>query len=174
MQLRNQFKGAKNWKVVASVAAASALGVSSLALAGENGTPQAPDSIHLDDKTAVTQVSAPTTVPTTVAEALKLGADTASVDSPFDGHSIDSVASAASANSPASPASPDSPNSPATPDSPASPASPVSPDTADSPASVDSPNSPATPDSPASPASPDSPDTPDSVDSQDSPGSADS
>ena len=122
----------------ASVAAASALGLSGFALASDDGESRAPDSISLDDTTNVTQVTSPSTVPTTVEDAVQLGADTASLDSPFDDDGVDSQASAASPVSPNSPNSPVSPASPVSQDSPASAASPVS---QDSPASAGSPGS---------------------------------
>lgn len=153
MQTRDQAKGSKTWKIVASVAAASALGLSGIALANDDGRSSAPEPITLDDTTKVTQVSTPTTVPTTVQEAVRMGADTASVASPLDDEVEDqaSVASQASPNTPASPTSPNTPASPASPNTPASPASPVSQPTPDSPASPqESPASPVSQDSPAS------------------------
>lgn len=156
MQTRNQWKRPKNWKVVASVAAASALGLSGFALASDDGVAKTPDSISLDDTTKVTEVTNPTKVPTTVEDAVQLGADTASLDSPFDDDDFDSQASAASQASPVSPNSPVSPASPVSQDSPVSAASPVS---QDSPVSAASPASPVSQDSPASAASPASADS---------------
>ncbi|HEX2153272.1 MAG TPA: hypothetical protein VHL52_04780 [Acidimicrobiia bacterium] len=167
MQTRDQANGSKTWKIVASVAAASALGLSGIALANDDGRSSAPEPITLDDTTKVTQVSTPTTVPTTVQEAVRMGADTASVASPLDDEVEDqaSVASQASPNTPASPASPNTPASPASPNTPASPASPNTPASPASPVSQPTPDSPASPqESPASPVSQDSPASADSGD----------
>lgn len=155
MQIRDQEKGSKNWKMVASVAAASALGLSGIALASNDGRSPVPEPITLDDTTNVTQVSTPTRVPTTVQDAVRMAADTASVASPLD-IEADDDASAASQASPTTPASPVSPVSHPTPDSPATPQ--------ESAASQPTPDSPATPqESPASPVSQDSPASADSA-----------
>lgn len=149
MQTRDQWTRSGKWKVAASVAAASALGITGVALAGNDGGVSDPEPITLDDTTNVAEVTTTArSVPTTVQEAVLMGAETASVSSP-----LDTTDTQASVVSQASPDTQNSPNSPNTQDSPASPVS------------QDSPVSPVSQDSPASPASPAS---------QDSPGSADS
>lgn len=162
MQTPDQWTRSRKWKVAASVAAASALGITGVALAGGEGGSDDPEPIRLSDSTNLTEVTTTTrSVPTTVEEAVRMGAETASVSSPLD--SMETQASAVS------PASPDTQASP----SPASPASPASPVSQESPASPVSQQSPASPVSADSPASPDQ-DSPASPASQDSPGSADS
>ncbi len=173
MQLKDQFKQPRNWKVVGTMAVSAALGISGLALAVPGGAGDV-NSIDLQDPATLDRVTSTSVPPTTqalmfedLASPLQVQPPTTTtraggrdLDSPFDSPTP----------SPDSP-SPDSPPSPASP-SPASPASPASP-SPDSP-SPDSPPSPATPspDSPDSPRSPASPDSPDSG-SADS-GSADS
>lgn len=136
MQTKDQVSKIKNWKVITSVATASALGVSGLALAGpdRSGTPE---RIDLRDTASVTTIGTAPTVPTTLAEALSRVVDSVptddyTTDSPFDERSVQSEDSP---NSPPTPDTPDqpSPDSPATPDqpSPDSPASPASVDTDD-------------------------------------------
>lgn len=145
MPTGKQWKRPKDWKVVTAVAAASALGISGLALAGSGDDRTEPEGIDLRERANLTDLTSTTThvsVPTTVADALQRVADSAptgSADSPFDSPSVQS---AQSVQSP-------SPQSPPTPDSP----SPQSP-TADSP-SVQSAPSPDSP-SPQSAPSPDS------------------
>jgi hypothetical protein len=105
-----------------------------------------PEPITLDDTTNVTEMTTVRSVPTTVEEAVQIGAETASVSSPFDDDGTGIQAGAVSASSRNTPASPTSPNSPA------SPVSPVSQPTPDSPASPQaSPASPVSQDSPSSP-----------------------
>ena len=135
MQTKDQVGKIKNWKVITSVAAASALGISGLALAGpdRSGTP---DRIDLRDTASVTTIGTTPTVPTTLADALNrvvdsVPTDDRTTDSPFDERSVQSPPDD-SPNSPPTPDSPDqpSPDSPATPDQP-SPDSPASVDTDD-------------------------------------------
>jgi hypothetical protein len=139
MQTRDQqSKRSKDWKVIAALTAASALGVSGLALAGSSDGPSNPDPIDLRDRTAITSVTTPSSMPTTIAQLLEASADSQlSTDSPFD--DVDSV-STALVDSPASvdsPVSVDSPEQSAAEVSPASDDSPASPVSADS-ASADS------------------------------------
>jgi hypothetical protein len=133
MQTRDQqSKRSKDWKVIAALTAASALGVSGLALAGSSDGPSNPDPIDLRDRTAITSVTTPSAVPTTIAQLLEASADSQlSTDSPFD--DVDSVSTALVD----SPASVDSPEQSAAEVSPASDDSPASPVSADS-ASADS------------------------------------
>ncbi|HEX7098383.1 MAG TPA: hypothetical protein VF377_04020 [Acidimicrobiia bacterium] len=123
MQTKRQWKNSRNWKVVGAVAAASALGLTGIAVANEGGSANEPEPIRLQDTTKVTEVTTVSTVPTTVEEALDRVVQTASVSSPLDD---DRPAPQVSASSPVSPDQP-SPASPATPDQP-SPASPATPD----------------------------------------------
>jgi hypothetical protein len=92
MQLRNQNGKQKNWKVVAAVTAASAIGLSGLALANPGNGSGAPDSIRLRDRTEITQVTTAVTAPggTTFNTVLSASLDTAS-DSPFTDSMTDSV-----------------------------------------------------------------------------------
>ncbi|HLU52675.1 MAG TPA: hypothetical protein VK011_03680 [Acidimicrobiia bacterium] len=140
MQTKGQWKNSRNWKVVGAVAAASALGLTGIAVASEGGSANEPEPIRLQDTTKVTEVTTVSTVPITVEDALNRVVQTASVSSPLDD---DRPAPQVSASSPVSPdqPSPASPASPASPDQP-SPASPASPD-------QPSPASPATPDEPS-------------------------
>jgi hypothetical protein len=133
MQTRDQqTKRSKDWKVVAALTAVSALGVSGLALAGSSDGPSNPDPIDLRDRTAITSVTTPSAVPTTIAQLLEASADSQlSTDSPFD--DVDSVSTALVD----SPVSVDSPAQSAAEVSPASDDSPASPVSADS-ASADS------------------------------------
>jgi hypothetical protein len=133
MQTRDQqTKRSKDWKVVAALTAVSALGVSGLALAGSSDGPSNPDPIDLRDRTAITSVTTPSSMPTTIAQLLEASADSQlSTDSPFD--DVDSVSTALVD----SPVSVDSPAQSAAEVSPASDDSPASPVSADS-ASADS------------------------------------
>jgi hypothetical protein len=143
MQTREQVK---NWKVVASVATAAALGVSGLAIASPGDPADAPPPIEIQDtrNTAFTATTQPDfeVVP---APSFTMGDD--SLDSPL------ASADTAQDSPESSPASPDAQDSPES--------SPASPHVQDSPDS-----SPATTTAPSSNDSPDdSPD--DSVDSLD-------
>ena len=137
MQTQGQWKHSRNWKGVGAVAAASALGLTGIAVASEGGSANEPEPIRLQDTTKVTEVTTVSTVPITVEDALNRVVQTASVSSPLDD---DRPAPQVSASSPVSPDQP-SPASPASPDQP-SPASPASPD-------HPSPAPPATPDEPS-------------------------
>lgn len=112
MQLKDQWKKGKDWKVVTAVAAVSALGISGFALAEPGGTSE-PDSIELVDQQSVDSVDT-NSVPTTVQEALNrvmesVASGEQSTDSPLDQVvSVQSAQSAPSAQSAQSPA-----NSPA-------------------------------------------------------------
>lgn len=147
MQTKGQWKNSRNWKVVGAVAAASALGLTGIAVASEGGSANEPEPIRLQDTTKVTEVTTVSTVPITVEDALNRVVQTASVSSPLDDDRPAPQVSASSPvspdqPSPASPASPDqpSPASPATPDEPSvqSAASPVSAQSAASPVSAQS------------------------------------
>lgn len=106
MQTKEQGKSPKDWKVIAAVATASALGLSGLALADSGSRTDTPDPIDLEDRIAITEVTVAKTTSTTLAD---LGVRVSSADSagsPFDEPAAppitmaDSVASAASAASP--------------------------------------------------------------------------
>lgn len=143
MQTRDQHgKRPKDWKVIAAVATASALGLSGLALAGPSDGSADPDPINLRDRTSITEVTTVSSVPTTLAGLFDASADS-SLGSPFDDVASISVASV-SADSPdapspavASPASADSPDASPPPPPPASVDSPDSPDSVDSASSFD-------------------------------------
>ena len=102
MQTKEQGKTPKDWKVIAAVATASALGLSGLALADSGSRTDTPEPIDLEDRTAITEVTVAKTTSTTLAD-LGVRASTAdSAGSPFDEPAAppstmaDSVASAAS------------------------------------------------------------------------------
>ena len=106
MQTKEQGKSPKDWKVIAAVATASALGLSGLALADSSSRTDTPDPINLEDRAPITEVTVAKTTSTTLAD---LGVKVASADSassPFDEPAAppstmaDSVASVASAASP--------------------------------------------------------------------------
>jgi hypothetical protein len=117
MQTRDQAKSPKNWKVVAAIATASALGLSGLALADSDERADIPDPINLEDRTPMTEVTVATTTSTTLAD-LGVRVDTVdSASSPFDEQATplvtlvdppDSVASAASPELAPAPAAVDS------------------------------------------------------------------
>ena len=123
MQTRDQqSKRPRDWRVIAAVATVSALGVSGLALAGPSDESGEPDPINLSDRTSITQLTTPSSVPTTIAQMLADSAASQGVESPFDDPatlSAASAASAASAVSAVSAASPAAVASPASADSPA-------------------------------------------------------
>jgi hypothetical protein len=106
MQTKEQGKSPKDWKVIAAVATASALGLSGLALADSGSRTDTPDPINLEDRTPITEVTVAKTTSTTLADlgVRVSGADSAS--SPFDEPAAppatlaDSVASVGSAASP--------------------------------------------------------------------------
>jgi hypothetical protein len=106
MQTKEQGKSPKDWKVIAAVATASALGISGLALADSGSRTDTPDPINLEDRTPITEVTVAKTTSTTLADigVRVSGADSAS--SPFDEPAAspatmaDSVASVGSAASP--------------------------------------------------------------------------
>jgi len=87
MQTPDQGKRPKDWKVVAAIATASALGISGLALAGPGEGSDIPDPIHLKDQTTVTEVtpsSFPTTTSTSGVGVREASGSGNSLDSPFD------------------------------------------------------------------------------------------
>ena len=143
MQTRDQHgKRPRDWKVIAAVATASALGISGLALAGPSDGSNDPGPINLRDRTSITEVTTVSSVPTTLAGLFDASADS-DLDSPFDDTSSLSVSSV-SADSPDAPAptvvsapSTDSPDSPPPPPPPVSADSPGSPDSVDSASSFD-------------------------------------
>ncbi|HSJ82186.1 MAG TPA: hypothetical protein VLA91_00065 [Acidimicrobiia bacterium] len=105
MQTKEQGKSPRDWKVIAAVATASALGLSGLALADSDSRTDTPDPINLEDRTPITEVTVAKTS-TTLAD---LGVRVSSADSassPFDEPAAppvtmaDSVASVGSAASP--------------------------------------------------------------------------
>ncbi|MGH8953244.1 MAG: hypothetical protein ACRDX9_17715 [Acidimicrobiia bacterium] len=132
MEAKDQGKGPKDWKVVAAVATASALGLSGLALADSDDGSRTPDPINLEDVTPITEVTVAKTTSTTLAD-LGVQVDTLdSASSPFDAPArtttiADSVASADPAPAPAP--APPADNSA---DSPAPPPPPAADDSADS------------------------------------------
>lgn len=56
MQLKNQWKGSKNWKLITGVATAATLGFGAIAVAAP-GSNDLPQSIDLNDRVAVTDDS---------------------------------------------------------------------------------------------------------------------
>jgi len=134
MQLKDQVKKSRDWKVVAALATVSALGISGLALA-DSGDPTTPNLIDLKDRTEITKVTSAPTLGSDFAN-LALSADSPN-DSPFDDTRSVSSVSADTAQSPITLESQATADSPAISDSPVTDDSPA---TADSPAggSVDS------------------------------------
>lgn len=61
MQMKNQWKGSKNWKIVTGVATAATLGFGAVAVAAP-GADDVPHAINLNDRAIVSEQ---TTVPTT-------------------------------------------------------------------------------------------------------------
>ena len=115
MQTKEQGKYPKDWKVIAAVATASALGLSGLALADSGSRTDTPDPITLEDRTPITEVTVAKTTSTTLAD---LGVRVSSADSassPFDEPAAppstlaDSVASASAASPEPAPAPPPPP-----------------------------------------------------------------
>lgn len=132
MKVEDEGKGRRDWKVIAAVATASALGLSGLALADSNDGSAVPDPIDLEDRTPITEVTVAKSTSTTLAD---LGITVSTLDSassPFDDPApVTSVAgSAASAASPEAPA----PAVEASADSPAPAPAPAAEASADSPA----------------------------------------
>jgi hypothetical protein len=84
MQLRNQGPKTKNWKVVAAVATASALGVSGLALADTGGPESAPGAINLRDRAEISQINSQLETPQSDVPLLIVDNTN---DSPFDDNS---------------------------------------------------------------------------------------
>jgi hypothetical protein len=117
MQTKDQGKAPKDWKVIAAVATASALGLSGLALADSESGTESPDPINLVDRTPITEVTVAKNTSTTLADLGVRVVSADSVSSPFDepaptttlADSVASVASVASADSVASVASVASP-----------------------------------------------------------------
>jgi len=110
MESKDQGRRPKDWKVVAAIATASALGLTGLALADSNDNSDTPDPINLEDRTPVTEVTVAKTTSSTLAD---LGVRVDSLDSagsPFDEPAAppttiaDSAASAASADPAPAPA----------------------------------------------------------------------
>ncbi len=146
MQIKNQWKQPRNWKVIAGAGSLAAVGIAGLTLAGPIAADADDDAIELEERARLTQTTVRAPLPADgIIDRADLSDDR---DSPFD----DTPRPGAAADDSPSPDSPsaDSPDSPP-------PAAPV-PDGPDSP---DSP-SPDSPDSPDSPASPDSGDSGDS------------
>ena len=146
MDTKDQGQRPKDWKVVAAIATASALGLSGLALADSNDNSNTPDPINLEDVTPITEVTVAKTTSTTLAD-MGVAVETLdSASSPFDAPATittiaDSVASADPAPAPAPVPSADSPDvAPAPPaaDSPAPAPPPPADDSADSGASAGS------------------------------------
>jgi len=84
MQTKDQDKTPKDWKVIAAVATASALGLSGLALADSDSGTQTPDPINLVDRTPITEVTVAKTTSTTLADLGVRVVSADSVSSPFD------------------------------------------------------------------------------------------
>lgn len=110
MQLKNQNGKQRDWKVVAAITAASAIGLSGLALANPGDGSDAPDPIRLRDRTEITEVTTAVTTPGSLANLLSASVDSTN-DSPFT--DTDTISVDTNSPSPDTP-SPDSP-SPETP-----------------------------------------------------------
>lgn len=105
MQTKDQGRTPKDWRVIAAVATASALGVTGLALADSDSGTETPDPINLVDRTPITEVTVAKTTSTTLADLGVRVASADSVSSPFDEPAptttiTESVASVASVASP--------------------------------------------------------------------------
>ena len=129
MQTRKQWEPTRNWKVVAGVTTAAALGAATLAMASGDSGPN-PDPIDLRERGVVTEFKDSSFIGDNIFSSEDIGGGndlSETFDSPFDSpaspDSPDSVGSPGSADSPDSPstAQPDSPDSPDAPDSPDSP-----------------------------------------------------
>lgn len=137
MQIKEQLKG-REWKVVAVVTTAGALGFSGLALAGPSVSTTTPDPIDLRDRTSVTSTTGTGDTQFTFPSYMFSHSADTTWDSPFDSTpSLDtdspSPSPSPTTNSPSP--SPDSPSP--SPDSPS-----PSPDSvSDSSQSIDSPSS---------------------------------
>jgi hypothetical protein len=165
MQTREQIK---NWKVVASVATAAALGVSGLAIANPGNAADTPPPIEIEDRRANADLTVTSTTQLAGFEVVpgpSLSPADDSLDSPLASSDLATrdVDSPDVDDSPAANDSPDVSDSPDVADSPD-----PSGDTTDSPDTVESPDSSDSPDTSDSPDSSDSPDTGDSADSIDS------
>lgn len=145
----------KEWKVVATVAAASALGIGAVVLASpSSGGSDLPDPISLQNQVDLQRLDTAERSFMTVASQARDLRDQRNVwAANMKFASVESVESVQTTPSPVSPVSPISPDSPP---SPQSPPSPVSPDTPPSPPSPVSPDSPPSPMSVPSPVSLDS------------------
>ncbi|HSJ29465.1 MAG TPA: hypothetical protein VLB67_14755 [Acidimicrobiia bacterium] len=60
MQIREQWKASRNWKLVTGVATAATLGIGAIAVASP-GTNDVPQSIDLNDRAIVSEATVPTT-----------------------------------------------------------------------------------------------------------------
>ncbi len=138
MQIKDQWKQPRNWKVIAGAGTLAAVGITGLALAGPIAADADDDVIELEERAQITQTTVRAPLPADgIIDRADLSDDR---DSPFD----DAPRRGAGADdSPASDSpSPDSPDSPA----PAAPP-PDAPDSPD-PSPQDSPDNPASPDAP--------------------------
>jgi hypothetical protein len=86
MQLKSQTGKARDWKVIAAVATASALGVSGLALADTGGPDRAPDAINLRDRAEISQLNSQVETPSSEFPPLVFSVESTD-DSPLDDNS---------------------------------------------------------------------------------------
>lgn len=82
MQLKSQDGKSRDWKVVTAITAASAIGLSGLALANPGDGSIPPDPINLQDRTEITQVVTGVTTPGAFSNLLSASVDSTN-DSPF-------------------------------------------------------------------------------------------
>jgi hypothetical protein len=138
MQLRDQFKGSKNWKLVTGVATAATISFGAVAIASP-GSNHVPQSINLEDRAIVSDApftqNTGTFVPFTDLSADDTDDNSISALSPGD--TDDNSISVQAADDSFSPDSPDTPDTPDSLDSPDDSASLDSPDDS---ASLDSPD----------------------------------
>ncbi len=124
MQTEDQGRRPKDWKVVAAVATASALGLSGLALADSDDRSGTPEPIKLEDVTPITEVTVSKITSTTLADLGVVVETLDSASSPFDAPTTtttiaDSVASADPDPAPAPGPAPAADSADAAPESPA-------------------------------------------------------
>jgi len=88
MQIKNQWKRPRDWKVVAGAGAVAALGITGLVLANPaDGT--VPDAISLEDRARIAETTVPRPLPLT--GIINLSDLEGDLDSPFDDNGGDTV-----------------------------------------------------------------------------------